>query len=298
MYEEHSGRFVQKKFAAGIQIPDGVGFMMYTELRDWTEWQERCALGLCAEATAKRLVSYGHSRFLYYARKYLRRTALRDARTITPSPEQCWHLFETRAAIGRTREGKSYKRWIFARGETSHDNLLDVVQAGATLLFRDAVRDHLRKEAPPAQCLSLQAPLRTPDDALTWEDLLPGTPDPGDALALRELDRMAVRYADALLPETTRREQLLLLARASGVNFSSKPLARAAGCGRSAMYNALRGLLRRITGRLAADLEGEDRQTLALLTLKIVDELKKATAGKKKLDKRHGRFFIEERETV
>ena len=59
MYEEHSGRFVQKKFAAGIQIPDGVGFMMYTELRDWTEWQERCALGLCAEATAKRLVSYG-----------------------------------------------------------------------------------------------------------------------------------------------------------------------------------------------------------------------------------------------
>lgn len=248
---------------------------MTAALEAWKEWKRRCAANLCAPASASALHAFALSRFRTCFRRYAGRAPGTEVHALDGT--EAWHLFETHLVTGRTREGKRYKDWLFARVPAGADDAaaLDTVQGGATLIMRDVVREHIRGEYMPAATMSIQQPLGGRGADLTLEDFLPAALDTAADVVCREYARLADRHADEFVEETSHCERIALLARQVGLPLSHPVVVRAAGQGKTAVSAAPLTFAQRITTSLRDaynDENEEDLRTLCLMTLESVTE--------------------------
>jgi hypothetical protein len=195
---------------------------------------------------------------------------------MTPEAAEAWHLFETWFCLRNTREGKSYKEWLFARCGPDASAWLDTVQGGASLLMRDVVRECLLREMPRKGHLSLSAPPGDGDEAVPdLQELLPDASDTRGEVEGRDFARIAGEEAHQAVSDLGRRERVALLARELGLPLSSPAALIAADCGRSQLSAAYFTALRNIAGGVSARHPGEDNQTLASLCVAVFEAAKK-----------------------
>lgn len=243
---------------------------------DWTVWKQTCSLDLCPPGTQAELRAFAHSRFRKYAATYSYTTGVQDPGSMMPAPAQAWHLFETWFCLRNTREGKSYKEWLFARRGPDASACLDAVQGGASLLMRDVVREWLLREMPGRGHLSLSAPAGDADEAVPdLQELMPGPSDTRGEVEGRDLARIAGEEAREAVSGLSHRERVALLARELGLPLSSPAALIAADCGKSQLSAAYLTALRNIAGGASARHPGEDNETLASLSVAVFEATKK-----------------------
>lgn len=240
----------------------------------WIEWKRRCAYDLCGNEAKAYLREFAVARF----RKWLDHCACSmrvSARQHETMPgRDTWHLLETRMTTGRDLRGKHYKDWLFRRVQHSKDSPLDVIQGGATLVMREAVRDLLRQEAAPGWVQSLSQPLSGSAECdLVLEDVLAGGANPADLAALREYDTIAVAHAGEVFKDMTHKERMAVLAKKIGLSVACEALERAAGCRKSRLSELYRQFAGRVGKFLKSRYSGEDMESLLTLALMIMDRV-------------------------
>ncbi len=224
-----------------------------TSEQDWRTWEQVCAIDVCPEPVAHALHGFGRRRFLHYLQRYASRCGhrVRIGDAFTRQDEQhAWHLFETHAQVGRDRAGKAYKKWLFARAAADPARWVAVVESGASLLMRDAVRSYLRREHSAAFMESLQQQRGSGETGFTLEELLPDAQAPHEVLEERELTYLAERLAGELLPELDRTDRIALWCRSAGIILSDPRVLSWAECGKSKLHRAYERSVERICHRI------------------------------------------------
>jgi hypothetical protein len=172
--------------------------------------------------------------------------------------------------VGRNRQGKCYKRWLFDRAAGSSDPL-DAVRGGASVLMREVVREFLRCEGPDARQVSFDGPPDGPGERLSVAELLPAPPvadadDPGMFSMARTFAR---RFFERLEP----RERLVVLAKRLGVPLHHPVVEQRVGVRRSRISLLWRGVFERLAAEVDRSLPGEDRSSRLHLALSAASEL-------------------------
>ncbi len=244
-----------------------------TREESWRMWKRLCAADLCDASTAADLRAFGTFRFLHGLQRYASRMGHRGPPLAAADAENGWHLLETYAALGATRRGKRYKDWLFDKAEGAVD-WLSSVEAGASLLMRDAVRERLRQEHAPAWMTSLQSPLGVASD-LSIEDLLPDSADPVSVIEEQEWREIAQAQAAAFLPELNERQRIVIWARAEGIPLNDSRLAARIGRRPGALYETYQSTVMDICGRLKKLYQDEPSSRMVLLARLVLEHLKK-----------------------
>lgn len=243
----------------------------------WREWKAQCALDLCSETTVAHLRRFGGSRFRRYVERCLPRCGPGQGRTDLLSPRDAWHRFEVHLRVRGSRAGKRYKDWLFHRAEHAKRHWEAIIEAGASVLMRDVVREYLRHEHVQPWMRSLHDPLIAAEGApLTLEDLLPGTLDPSGEAERTEIEAAAARTAEAILAGLTPKERIAIAARGAGMPLSHAEVLNAAGCGKSALNAAYHNVFRKIAERVRKDAEAagaDERSVFALLVYEKLEKL-------------------------
>lgn len=242
----------------------------------WIEWKRRCALGKCAEEAGVSLRGFAFHRFHYYAR----RVGLGVGAVPLPGlaleidAVRAWHLFETYLLVKATREGKRYKDWLFARLDGNDGASAEIVESGATLIMRDVVREHLRREAPSVHNVSLHMPLAAGEGAtVTLEDLLPGGGDPVGEVARAEYPGMAEAIVGRLFGELAWRTRVAILAKILGRTLADPVVVMAAECGKSVLSADYAAFRQAIKARICSEFVDEGPAGVAELLLAVVQRL-------------------------
>ncbi len=242
----------------------------------WREWKAQCALDLCSERTAAHLCRFGQNRFRRYVERCLPQSGPVRVSGDLLSPRNAWHRFEIHLCVHETRAGKRYKDWLFQRANNMGAHWERIVEAGASVLMRDVVREYLRHEHAIPWMRSLQEPVAVANGAvLTAEDLLPGTLDPSGEVEQKEIQEAADRMAEEVLAGLVPRERVALAARASGMPLSHAGVLKAAGCGKTVLYTAYQNIFRKIAVRVReeAEIAGAAEQTV--FALHVYEQIKK-----------------------
>ena len=245
-------------------------------LEHWEEWKERCALGLCRKDTQRALQAFAHARFHRFAIVLAKTTNTPNPNTLTPAPAEAWHGLETHFCLRNTREGKSFKDWLFTPIGGHATPTLASVQGGATVLMRDVVRERLRREFSSRLMRSLDAPTGTLDGqfAPTLKELLAGPLDTAHDVEERELLDLASAEADKAMAGLDRRERIALLARELGLSLACPAVTQAAGCGKSVLNTAYHNALVGLAGHVRSRYPKEDKAALARLTILLFQNVK------------------------
>jgi len=212
-----------------VNVQNGSTEQGIAPLGCWDEWRKLCALGRCSDPTSDYLQGFAHIRFQALIARYAHRTGVEEPQALAAGigPRESWHLLESRFVVQSTRHGKRYKDWLFARLERSADAPLDVIQGGATLILRDAVREYLRLEFSPPRTQSLNQPLRSKTGYyLVLEELLPDKYHAADETAHREYARLAEGHAEAFFNDTDERDRIVIFARGLGIRFAAPEIAK------------------------------------------------------------------------
>jgi len=237
-------------------------------LDHWREWKAKCALDLCGEAARAHLRAFAKLRFDRCVRRYRGRTGLGRGDSVGMDGGGAWHLLETHLVVRENRRGKRYKDWLFARANLGDGNRLAALESGASLLMRDVVREHLRREYARRGTVSLDRLVTAQGDrTLTLHDLLPGAATPADEAARREYEALAQQHAEELVANAPRRERLALLAKCVGLSLAAPAATKAAECGHSALNEAYHAFLRRLARTIQDRYSGEERAALRLLSV-------------------------------
>jgi len=248
-------------------------------LANWQEWKDRCALALCGEDARRLLPGFVHARFSHFAQAYAGTTNAGTAFGVIPSSSEAWHRFETHFQLHDSPGGKKYKDWLFAGMETRGYSAQESVEAGASLLIRDVVREYLRREFSNRRMVSMSqgaAGCSGAGEPLSVEDLLPGTTDTRCTVEDREFDAMARLDAEGAFAALDRRERIALLAHAAGLSLAHPQAVKAAGCGRSTLNAAFHGALHKVAACVRERHPGEAasvQATLACLMFAYVNRL-------------------------
>jgi len=230
-------------------------------------------LGLCSAGTRDALSGFAALHFARLTSRYAYSTSARNVPAALSAADS-WHLFETHLMVNSTRQGKRYKDWLLERSTIPGAEACEALTAGAVLVMRDAVREHLRREYEPDWMLSLNAPAAdAAGETVSFEDLLPGGIDPSDEVATREFERLAAARAEEFFQEVGLRERIIVLARELGLSLAHPEVERTAGCRKSVLGEAYRACFARLARRLAVEYAAEDAEALRILTLMTFQEL-------------------------
>ena len=261
-------------------------------LEDWLQWKQVCALALCRLTTQSALCEMVGRRFRQYVAGYASGSGFVSAL----SPQDAWHGFETYFQLHRTRQGKGYKEWLFARGpDPASDQAaaLAAVESGVSLLLRNVVREHLRQELPSSRCFSTQEFVDGVDSSsMTLEELLPGPSDTQAEVEQRELEQLAHALVGDCLAQLTTRERIALLARELGLSCRHPGAQKAAGCDRTALAQAFPIALGKIARQVARVHSSEPRGFLASLTIQVFQAVREALFQWLRSDKARSALLI------
>jgi hypothetical protein len=240
----------------------------------WTEWKDRCAIGLCTGPIQSELRSFAALHFNLYLQRYSYRTNTQGGQTDLADGDP-WHLFETHLAVRNTRQGKKYKEWLFARLPGADQGAVEALAGGAALLMRDVAREHLRRECAPSGMISLNSPMSGMDESgVTLEDLLPGTIDPVDEVATREFERLAAEHAKEFFAGMGPRERVAILAKDLGISLAHSEVQKAAGCRKSVLSETYQAFILNAAGEMKTRYSTEDAESVRVLTLMTLQEIK------------------------
>jgi hypothetical protein len=240
----------------------------------WTEWKDRCAIGLCRGPVQIELRNFAAVHFALYLRRYSYRTNVHTDQANLADGDP-WHLFETYLAVRNTRQGKKYKEWLFARLHGAQQADLEALAGGAALLMRDVAREHLRREYAPSHMISLNSPVRGVDESgVTLEDLLPGSIDPVDEVAKREFEQLAASHAQEFFAAMETRERIAFLAKALGISLAHSEVEKVAGCRKSVLSEAYQAFILNAAGEMKERYSTEDSESVKVLTLMTLQEIK------------------------
>ncbi|MBN1557440.1 MAG: hypothetical protein JW951_04770 [Lentisphaerae bacterium] len=258
----------------------------------WTEWKRRCALALCAGPTRNRLLAFARLHFRAAARKCRGLTNLGHTLRLPSRAEDMWHILETHMNTGRTRQGKRYKDWLFARAGAPGAPDLNAIEGGAALLMRTAVRYHVRAECLPPAVVSLSTPVSARSGVpLTLEDLLPGNADPSCEAARRDIRRIARRRAAGWLKRLSRPERAALLAAELNLHIGHPAVLAAAGSCRQTVSRAYTNLMIRLVHETRARHPVEDRSAVLMLILETAAALRAAVLDWAPADRKAARLL-------
>ncbi len=197
---------------------------------------------------------------------------------VMPAAAVAWHDFETLLRLRRTRRGKAYKHWLFARipSHAGDHESLDAIQGGATLIMRDVVRERFRREMSRRGTVSLNAPPPgAPAESLSLLELLPSSALTQDDVQQRDLAALGTATAANLCRHVlSRRAKIALLAREWGVSTAHPAVLQAAACGKSMLYSAYHEALQTIAGTVNKRFQRDDRETRASLAVATLKALK------------------------
>lgn len=251
------------------------------------QWRARCALARCDAAPAGILLQFAWTRFASLVRRL---GALAEGLAV-PEPRDAWHLFEVHLVTGRTREGKRYKDWLFARtaGQTGAARV-DTIQGGATLILRDVVRETIRREVRPLGMCSLDAPIRG-TEGLTMADLVAGGASPADEADAREIETLARRAAAEMFARSTRRVRIGLCLREMGLSLDGPAVERVAGCGKSSLHAAVRAFTTELAAAVRGAHASEPPGTAHAIAARAVQILREKAGEWGRLEKSLARFF-------
>ena len=238
----------------------------------WKEWHDRCAIILCGKTTQSELREFGATRFKRYLDRYASFDGVRNTSPLMVSPADAWHLLETRCVTHHSKQGKSYKDWLFARADGREKNVDDVIEGGAALMMRDVVRDYLRREIPPQRTVSYDLLIENGYET-NVSVLLPYTVTPHDVLSTQEVDGLADESASQAFQASTHREKIALLAKATGKPLTHQAVLGAAGCGKSVLSTAYRRLLSRLADNVQQTFPDESPDSLISITLLTLNKL-------------------------
>lgn len=258
----------------------------------WREWKRTCAAGLCSAETVSSLHRFGAHRFRYFMNRLNVHARSSGGALYHPEFSDGWHLLETHARVNKTRSGKLYKTWLFERARQQGGDFTAALESGATLIMRDAVREHLRKECAPPFMTSLNRPLTGPSGSTyTLEDLLPDEVNPADVVAEREWKDLASRHARELFKELGPREHAVLWARARGIFFHDARLQRKLKCSESLLYKIYQAVLHALGQHLKTHYPGESADALTRLACMTHAHLAALSADRIYMKRGRSRFF-------
>lgn len=237
----------------------------------WHSWKRWCAAALCPDDEARQLRRFGRFRFLQMHRK-VAVSPLASSGEPTDL-EHAWHLFETYCQAGPGRKGKAYKKWLFARTQGyKGSDWLERIEAGASLLMRDVVRDHVRREQAGRFMKSFQTPVG--DTGCTLEELLPAEEcAPMDLLTRREWESLARPLATFWFNELDRRERLLVLAREYGLSFAHPLLEKNTGTAKTFLYDVYRRVVERMADHLRENYPDESPEGWRFMARNIMENV-------------------------
>ena len=262
-----------------------------TKVEYWLAWREKCAAALCAQEAQAAFFSFAQSRFARYLTFYRKATNVGSAQALLPEPFQSWHLFETYLAIRNTREGKAYKQWLFAHAEGAED-LLKALEAGASLLMRDVVREHLRREYSSRRMVSLNQPIATATgETVTLDELLPGPSDGLHPVDQKELAALAARESSEICRTMPLREKIALLAHGLGLSLADPAVLSAADCRKSVLNTAYHKALVHTATHIRRAFPRESRDVQALLSIEALKVVIKSILTWGKSEKALADFF-------
>ena len=240
----------------------------------WTEWRDRCALGLCNGPIQNELRGFAAVHFTLYLQRYSYKTNTQRGQSDLADGDP-WHLFETYLAVRNTRQGKKYKEWLFARLPGAEQGDREALAGGAALLMRDVAREHLRREYAPCDMISLNSPMGGLNESgMTLEDLLPGSIDPVDEVATREFEMLATRHAQELFAEMGSRERVAFLAKDLGISLAHGEVEKAAGCRKSVLNESYQDFILNAAREMKERYSTEDVESVRVLTVMILQEVK------------------------
>lgn len=241
----------------------------------WREWQDRCALRRCPPDSAAVLSAFGEARYLHYGARVSNRSCTPQQAVRHADQPHAWHLLETYAQAGTDRNGKSYKKWLFARipPSASPATWLQTVEAGASLLMRDAVREQARQEYAPRFVQALEEPVdaNRSGTTLTLVELLPATADTFDTAADNDCAQWAAQWADWWLEEADRATWIALWVRAQGWALHDPDVCEWAGYSKSALHKKHRADVERFCQAIRKAFPREDAATWLALTQKSIE---------------------------
>jgi len=202
----------------------------------WRAWKQACAADLCDAETAAVLRRFGQVRFGGYIRR---------AGHQVPEARDAWHLFESTCQVTKTRAGKRYKDWLFARADMLDITWLEAIESGASLLMRYVVREFLRREHSPSFMQSIQKTVG--DGSVTLEELLPDSIETLGGIDETEMTTMAQHLAGQVFPTLDKTERALIWAKLHSVPFSDPRIMNKTRLGKSVLHDRFDLLIRRLT---------------------------------------------------
>ena len=233
-----------------------------TRAEDWRAWKKACAADLCPAETAASLRRFGAVRFA----GCVRRAGYASLTTRDP-----WHLVETYSQVNRTRAGKRYKDWLFARTEGMVGDWAACVEGGVSLLMRSAVREFLRCEHAPLFMVSLDQPIG--NGSFSLADLLPEPADRRGDVEDGEIETLAARMADTMALSLSRTDLVLLWARTHGISFADPKVAKMTRQGKTMLYARFQEVVESVSRTLREELPREDAGVMRDLLMKTVMQL-------------------------
>lgn len=247
------------------------------EWRYWQAWHRTCVLSACELPAREALQRFAFKHWRYYAKRCAGMIEGGKTPLAMPSAEVAWHDFETGLRLRRSRRGKTYKQWLFARvpSDAGEAQRLAAIEGGASLIMRDVVRERFRREMSRRGTFSLNAPVPgASGESLTVQDLLPSPASTRDDVYQRDLAVLGAATAKALCRDSlSRRAKIALLAREWGVSSAHPAVLRAAACGKSVMYTAYHDALKTIAGTVNQRFRRDDRETRACLAVATLQAL-------------------------
>ena len=252
----------------------------------WGQWRARCALAKCDPHPAAVLCRFAGSR----TAGILRRLGPAAGLSV-PEDRDAWHLFEVHMVTGRTRQGKRFKEWLFARALGQEGAArVDTLQGGATLIIRSVIREWIRREAPVAGWMSLDAPLPG-TDGLNLADLVPSGASPADMAAEADIEILARQVAHRHMNTISRRVCVGLCLRALGFPLDGAAAERAAGCSKTTLHSAVRQFINALAADVLARYRSEAPGTGHAIARRAVQIVREKVVARSRQEKWAARFF-------
>lgn len=245
-------------------------------LENWQQWKAKCALGLCDKTVKRELRGFVSAKFTHFVRMYTdSERAQAPAVSMMPAAE-AWHRFETHFRLHHSPAGKSFKAWLFTRKNTRGYSVRETVEAGATLLVRDVVREYLRREYSDPRMVSYSEGTGgiSPDDQpLSVVELLPCQSDTTMMVEERDLDELARMESLAAFAQLDRKQRVALLVHQAGLSLGHPMAIKAAKCSGATMYNAFRSTLAGIAALARSRYAREEPTVQATLACRIYEHV-------------------------
>ena len=240
------------------------------DLEPWLEWQERCALDKCDDATSGVLRDFFHTRLLGYVR------GLDTNFDLPKDPKYAGALFEFKYTHGIKRDGKTYKKWIFNPASSQNDVSFSTVAGRVARLMLNIAREITcsKRKGRGANQLSPDESAEDDNDQNTHDEWTRGSqPDASFYAWLNQVTEVAEKEAAVLFELCTEREHWVLGARASGIELTDPALHSSTGLKKTALYETERKLEASVTRHLQREFPEESPEDFALLERATMEAL-------------------------